>query len=98
TDGGAGVAVVGHPARDDLGALRLPGGMPVVPGELDGGVVRLRARALKHDAGHRYGRDFEERLRQRDGRLVRAMAIKMVVAERARRAGGDLGEPLGAES
>ena len=97
-DGGAGVAVVGHLARDDLGALRLADRVPIVPGELDGGVVRLRARALEDDARHRHGRDLEQLLGQLDRRLVRAMAIEVVVAELAHLLVGDLGEPLGAEA
>ena len=98
TDRGTGVAVVGHLARDDLGALRLADGVPVVPGELDGGVVRLRARALEDDAGHRHRRDLEQLLGQLDRRLVRAVAIEVVVAELAHLLVGDLGEPLGAEA
>ncbi len=97
-DGGAGVAVVGHPARDDLRPLRLPDRIPVVPGELDGGVVRLRARALEDHARHGHGRNLEQRLGERNGRLVRAVAIEMVVAELAHLLVGDLGEPLGAEA
>ena len=98
TDGGAGVAVVSHPARDDLGSLRLADGVPIIPGELDGGVVRLRARALEDDAGHRHRRDPEQLLGKRDRRLGRAVAIEVVVAELAHLLVGDLGEPLGAET
>ena len=90
--------MVGHLPRDDLGALRLADRVPVVPGELDGGVVRLRARALEHDARHRHGRDLEQLLGQFDRRLVRAMAVEVIVAELAHLLVGDLGEPLGAEA
>jgi len=97
-DGGAGAAVISHPARDDLLSLRLPERIPVIPGELDRGVVRLRARALKDNAGHGHRRDFQKRLGELDGRLVRAMAIKVVIAEFAHLLGGDLREALGAKS
>jgi hypothetical protein len=43
TDRGTGVAMISHLARDDLGALRLTNGVPIIPGELNGGIVRLRA-------------------------------------------------------
>ena len=43
-------------------------------------------------------RDLEKRLCQRDGRLGRAMAIKVIVAELAHLLVGDPGEPLGAEA
>jgi hypothetical protein len=97
TAGGGGVAVVGHVPRDDLGALRLPDRVPIIPGELDGGVVRLRARALKNDTGHRHRRDLEQFLGQRNCRLGRAVAIEVVIAERAHLLVGDCGERLGAE-
>ena len=97
-DGGAGVAVIGELAGDDLGALRLADRVPVVPGELDGGVVALRARALEDDARHRHGRDLQQLLGQLDDGLVGAVAIQVVVAELAHLLVGDLGEPLRAEA
>ena len=97
-DRGAGAAVTGHLPGDDLCSPRFPGGIPIIPGEFYCGVVRLRARALEDDAGHGPGRNLEQRLGERDGGLVRAMAIKMVVAERAHLLGGDLRKPLGAKS
>jgi hypothetical protein len=59
TDSGASVAVVGHLASDNLGALRLTDSVPIIPGKLNGGVVCLGARALKDYAGHRHRRDLE---------------------------------------
>jgi len=96
--GGGRVAVVGHSARDDLCALRLADRVPIVPGELDGGIVRFRARALEDHAGHRHGRNFEQRLGKLDDRLVRAVPIEMVVAELAHLLIGDLGEPFGGKA
>ena len=63
TDSSAGIAMVGHLAGDDLGALRLIDGIPIIPSKLDGGVVRLRARTLEDHAGHRHRRDLEKLLR-----------------------------------
>jgi len=96
--GGAGIAVVCHSARDDLGALRLSDRVPIIPGELDRGVVRLRTRALEDDAGHGDGRDPKKFLRQHDGRFGRAMPIEVVVAKLTHLLVGDLGEPLRAEA
>ena len=97
-DRGAGAAVVGHLPRDDFCPPWLSERIPVVPREFYRGVVRLRARALEDDAGHRHRRNLEQRLGERDCRLMRTMAIKMVIAERAHLLGGDLRKPLGAES
>ena len=90
----AGVAVIGHLSGDDLGPLRLADRVPVVPGELDRGVVRFRARALEENPGHGHRRNFDELLGERDRRLVGAVAVEMVVAELAHLPVGDLGEPL----
>ena len=66
----------------------------VVPGELDGGVVGLRARALEQHLRHRHRRDLDELLGEVDARLVRAMPVGVVVAELAQLVVGDLRNPL----
>src|SRR6202043_3180030 len=93
-----GIAVVTHPSGNDLRSLRLADSGPIVPGELDGGVVRLRARALEYDARHRHRRDLQKLLGESYRRLVRLMPIEMIVAERAHLLVGDLGEPLGGKA
>ena len=52
----------------------------------------------KIDARHRHRRDPKQRLGELDRRLVRAVAIEMVVAELAHLLVSDLGQPLGAEA
>jgi hypothetical protein len=43
TDCGTGVTMVSHLSRDDLSALRLTNGVPIVPGKLNGSIICLRA-------------------------------------------------------
>jgi hypothetical protein len=53
---------------------------------------------LEDGTRHRHRRDREQLFRKSNGRLGRAVAIEMVIAELAHLLVGDLGEALGAEA
>ena len=93
-----GRAVIAGHAGDDLAPLWLPHRVPVVPGELDGGVVRLRARALQQHLRHRHRRDLEQLAGELDRGGVRDVAIDVVVADVADLFVGGAGEALAAEA
>ena len=90
-------AVIGHAPADDLALLRLADSIVVVPGELDGGVVRLRARALEERLRHRRRGHAEQLLGEVDIGLVGAVAVGVEVAEGRHLVMGDLGQALDAE-
>ena len=71
---GDGGAVIGVLARDDLLLLRAPHRVVVVPGDLDLGVVGLRAGVGEEHLGGGCGRQGLELLGERNGRLVAAAA------------------------
>ncbi|MNR17697.1 hypothetical protein D3C85_1343760 [compost metagenome] len=81
TGTGDGGAVISTIAADDLAPLWLSEGAPVVPGQLDCGVVGFGTRAGEQHFGHGHRRQRDQALCQLDGRLGRAMCKVLVVGQ-----------------